>query len=100
MVDLGVWPAVAGRRYGRCMARRDSLVLRVFAGWTVFVWAVLVRNMLKDSTHTIGFRVVHIGLAVVSITLAVLAWGVSTRLRRRSARDEQEASVEPAAPRA
>lgn len=66
------------------MARRDSLLLRVFAAWTVFVWGVLIRNMLKDHTHTVGFRVVHITLAVISISLAVAAWGVASRLRARA----------------
>lgn len=61
------------------MVRRDRIVLRVFAGWTLFVWSVLVRNMLKDHTHTFGFRAVHVGLAVISIALAAAAWGVSAR---------------------
>ena len=69
------------------MSRRGSLVVRVFAGWTVFVWAVLVRNMLGDHTHTVGFRAVHIGLAAVSISLAVATWlavGRSRTARRAS----------------
>ena len=66
------------------MVRKDVLVLRVFAGWTLFVWGVLIRNMLKDSTHTLGFRVVHITLAVISIGLAFAAWRVSSRIRARS----------------
>jgi len=63
--------------------------VRVFAGWTVFVWGVLVRNMLSDHTHSVGFRVVHIGLALVSITLAVATWlavGRSRSARRASSR--------------
>jgi hypothetical protein len=69
------------------LPRRDAILLRVFAGWTLFVWGVLIRNMLKDSTHTVGFRVVHIGLAVISITLAVATWAITMRVRagRRSA---------------
>jgi hypothetical protein len=74
------------------MARRDSLILRVFAGWTVFVWSVLIRNMLKDSTHSVGFRVVHIGLAFISIALAVAAWTVSSRIRAGRQRESVDAS--------
>ena len=66
------------------MVRKDVLVLRVFAGWTLFVWGVLIRNMLKDSTHTLGFRVVHITLALISICLAIAAWRVSSRIRARA----------------
>ena len=63
------------------LPRRDSLLLRVFAGWTVFVWGVLIRTMLKDSTHSFGFRAVHIGLAVVSIALAAATWLITMRAR-------------------
>ena len=35
------------------------------------MWAVLIKNMIGDSDHSIGFRAVHIGLAFISIGLAV-----------------------------
>ena len=72
------------------MHRRDALWLRVFAAWTVFVWGVLIRNMVKDHTHTFGFRAVHIGLAVISIALAVGAWRIASHSRGRGARRERE----------
>lgn len=53
------------------MQLRNATYLRVVAGWTVFVWVVLIKNMLGSSDHSIAFRVVHIGLAIISITLAV-----------------------------
>lgn len=53
------------------MQLRNATFLRVAAGWTVFVWAVLIKNMIGDSDHSIGFRAVHIGLAIISIGLAV-----------------------------
>ena len=65
------------------MARRDRLVLRAFSIWSFFVWGVLIRNMLRDDTHGVGFRVVHIALAVVSITFAVLTWRIASRRRQR-----------------
>ena len=65
------------------MARRDRLVLRAFSIWSFFVWGVLIRNMLRDHTHGAGFRVVHIALAVVSITFAVLTWQIASRARSR-----------------
>jgi len=36
----------------------------------VFVWAVLIKNMIGDNDHSVGFRAVHIGLALISIGLA------------------------------
>jgi mannose/fructose/N-acetylgalactosamine-specific phosphotransferase system component IIC len=67
------------------LARRDRLVLRAFSAWSFFVWGVLIRNMLKDHTHGFGFRAVHIGLAIVSLTFAVLTWQIASRGRRRQA---------------
>ena len=72
---------------------RDRLVLRAFSLWSVFVWGVLVRNMLKDHTHGFGFRAVHITLAVISISFAVATWriaGRAGRAARASRRTERE----------
>ena len=65
------------------MARRDIAVLRATAVWTVFIWAVFVRNLLGDDTRTVGFKVVHLTLAVVSVALAVAVWRVASRSARR-----------------
>ena len=80
------------------MTRRDRYVLRSFAGWSVFVWGVLIRNMLKDTQHGTGFRVVHIGLATVSISFAVATFLVSRRPVPAPRGDE--ASAEAVASRA
>jgi predicted neutral ceramidase superfamily lipid hydrolase len=53
---------------------RSRMLLRVFCVWTLFVWIVLVKNMLTDKDHSIAFRSIHIGLAVVSIGLALAVW--------------------------
>ena len=78
------------------MASRDRLVLRAFSLWSLFVWGVLVRNMLKDHTHGTGFRVVHICLAVVSITFAVATWRIAGRARSATARDHDLVNTGPA----
>ncbi len=67
------------------MSKRDGIVLRVAAGWTVFVWATFIRNMLKDHTHATGFKVVHITLAVVSLGFAAAIWMVAARNRKQAA---------------
>ena len=61
------------------MPRRDRLILRGFSLWSLFVWGVLIRNMLRDSDHSVGFRAVHITLAVISISFAVATWRVASR---------------------
>ena len=66
------------------MGRRDALILRVTAGWTVFVWLFFVKNIVGDDDHSTGFKVVHVLIATVSIALAVAVWGVATRSRRQA----------------
>ncbi|HVM03362.1 MAG TPA: hypothetical protein VM263_11890 [Acidimicrobiales bacterium] len=66
------------------MSRRDALVLRAFAGWTVFVWGNRMWNILGDDEHGAGFKAVHLALALVSVTFAVAAWRIVARSRRRA----------------
>lgn len=54
----------------------------MFAGWTVFVWVVFIRNIAKDHTHTTGFKTVHITLAVISLAFAAGCFAVVARSRR------------------
>ena len=77
------------------MTRRDSLLLRAAAVWTVVIWTVFVKNQLGDDTHSVGFKVVHLALAVVSVAFAVAIWRVATRSTRRIAaeRDRDRAGT-------
>ncbi|MGH9103923.1 MAG: hypothetical protein ACRDYD_13225 [Acidimicrobiales bacterium] len=68
------------------MSRRAIWLLRASALWAVWVWGVLVRNMAVDRVHSLGFRAVHIGLAVVSLGFAVVTWQI-TRVASRPRRD-------------
>ena len=54
-------------------------MLRLSAVWAVWVWVVLVRNMVTDHAHSFSFRAVHIMLAVVSIAFAVATWRIARR---------------------
>jgi hypothetical protein len=65
------------------MSSRDRIWLRVTVGWTLFVWLVFTKNIVGDPKHSFGFKAVHVGLAVVSIVLAVGVWGVASRGRKR-----------------
>lgn len=65
------------------MKRRDALILRAFAVWTVWVWAVRMWNLLGEDDRSIGFKAVHLLLALVSIGFAVLTWGIVRRVRER-----------------
>ncbi len=64
------------------MDLRSATILRASALWAVWVWAVLIKNMVTDHTHGIGFRLVHIGLAVISIAFAIVTWVIVRRQRR------------------
>jgi hypothetical protein len=69
------------------MSRRDALLLRAFAGWTIFIWATRILNILRDGDpdHGFGFKAVHVVLAAVSVAFAVAAIGAVGRSRRRAA---------------
>ncbi len=67
------------------MSRRAANFLRLFAGWTVFVWAVFIRNIARDHTHSAGFKVVHITLAVISLAFAGGCVAVVAATRRQAA---------------
>ena len=69
-----------------------AIVLRASALWAVWVWAVLIRNMLTDHGATWGFRVVHIGLAIVSIAFALATWAIARTGRRRPRSDADPSS--------
>lgn len=75
------------------MNRREALVLRLFAAWTVWVWGTRIWNIIRDSdpAHGFGFKAVHVVLAVVSVAFAVVAWRTVTaiRARQRAGRADQ-----------
>jgi len=60
---------------------KSRLLLRAFCIWTVFVFAVLVKNMITDDDHAVSFRVVHSALALVSIAFALSCWPLAKRLK-------------------
>jgi len=67
------------------MSKRDTLLLRAAAVWTVFVWAIFLRNLLfGDTDRELGFKIVHSVLAVVSLGFAGAIWAVAARNRRRA----------------
>jgi hypothetical protein len=65
------------------VSRRAAVFLYAFAGWTLFVWVVFIRNIAKDHTHTAGFKAVHITLAVISIAFAAGCVAVVRGARQR-----------------
>ncbi len=67
------------------MTRTESLVLRAAAVWTIFIWTFRMVNLLGDETRGVGFKVVHLALAMVSVAFAVAVWRIATRNRRGAA---------------
>ena len=72
---LGLAVAVLAVR-GRPLDRRGRVLVAVAAGWTVAVWVVR-GGQIALGDHSVGFVVVHLVLAVVSIGLALGAWHVT-----------------------
>jgi hypothetical protein len=67
------------------MTRRDALIIRAAAVWTVYVWVTRMWNILHDHQHGhgFGFKAVHGVLALISIAFAVAIWRVADRSRAR-----------------
>ena len=63
------------------LSRRDSLVLRAFAVWTVWVWGTRIWNLVGDDERGTAFKVVHVVLALVSVAFAVATWAIVARRR-------------------
>jgi hypothetical protein len=63
------------------MHRRDTLVLRAAALWTVWVWGTRIWNIWNDSARDGAFKAVHTVLAAVSIAFAVALWRIAARSR-------------------
>jgi len=61
------------------------MILRLAGGWTVFVWVVFLRNLLfRNNDNSVGFKVVHTVLAVVSLGFAGAIFVVASRSRQRT----------------
>ena len=65
------------------MTRFEALILRAAAGWTIFIWATRIKNILENPSHSTSFKLVHSALAAVSIVFAVALLLVASRNRRR-----------------
>ena len=64
----------------------------VLAAWTTVVWLVRGTGIVVDD-HSVGFTVVHTALAVVSVTLAALAWREISGRRPVSLRTRETAGT-------
>jgi hypothetical protein len=60
------------------LSRRASVVLLAAAAWTLFVWFTRIGNILDDDRST-AFKVVHLGLAVVSVGFGVAVGMIGLR---------------------
>lgn len=66
------------------MTRTEALILRAAAGWTLFIWATRIKNILENSENTAAFKAVHSALALVSVLFAVAILFVVSRNRKRA----------------
>ena len=74
------------------MTRGQANLLRAFSIWTVYVWVTRMWNIWRDD-QSVGFKLVHTVLAVVSIAFAVVCWIVVSRVRRRRTAVERETAA-------
>jgi hypothetical protein len=65
---------------------RANLILAASA-WTLYVWVTRMWNIAKDPAHSIGFKLLHAALAVVSIAFAVVLAVIGLRMRQEARAD-------------
>lgn len=58
---------------------RPSWALPALVTATIAVWAVRVPLIVFNADHGVGFKLVHVALAAVSIALGARAWTVGRR---------------------
>lgn len=73
------------------MSRRAALLLRVSVVWAVWVWVVLIRNMIVGN-FAWSFKAIHIVIAIVSLAFAVATWRITTTSRRFTREVERQRS--------
>lgn len=89
LVAAAVVSAVASQTGSRPPTRGERTAVAVVAAWTTVVWVVRGAGIaLAD--HSVGFVLVHLVLAVVSIGLAALMWRVVERTSGSRVREHAE----------
>jgi hypothetical protein len=74
------------------VTRTQANLLRALALWTLWVWGTRIWNVF-DADNSVGFVVVHVALALVSVVLAMVGLVVVSRVRRAVLR--QDVSPDP-----
>lgn len=74
--------------------RGRAAVLLAASAWTLWVWTTRIWNLAGDPAHSLGFKLVHSALALVSVAFAV-ALGIIGLRMRREAKSSPEAREAP-----
>jgi hypothetical protein len=51
------------------LTRGQAWLMVVAAGWTWYIWLTRVWNIVGEPAHSVSFKAVHSGLALVSVLL-------------------------------
>ncbi len=70
------------------------MILRASVLWAVWVWAVLIRNMIVGNFGW-SFKAIHIFIAVVSLAFAVMTWRIASTSRRFTREVERQRNPRP-----
>jgi hypothetical protein len=75
------------------VSQKAAWVLRASVVFTVWVWVVLIRNMVVGN-YGVSFRLIHIGLGIVALAFAVATWKITSDSRRYTRAVERERQPE------
>ena len=66
------------------MTRTQAIILRAAAIWTLYIWLTRIWNIVDDPAHSTEFKLIHSGLALVSVAFAVAILVVTSQVRKRT----------------
>jgi hypothetical protein len=65
------------------VGRAVANLVRVFAGWTLFIWGTRISNLFQETDRTAADKAPDLAVAVAAVVLALSALGAVSRARRR-----------------
>jgi len=66
------------------MTRTQAIILRAAAIWTLYIWLTRIWNIVGDPAHSTEFKLIHSGLALVSVAFALAILVVTSQVRKRT----------------
>jgi len=75
--------------------RGRAAVLLAASAWTLWIWVTRIWNIASDPAHSLGFKLVHSALALVSVAFAVALGIIGLRMRHEAKSSPEARDAHP-----